>query len=83
MPEFFDSTIVCNTGPIIGLSRVGLSHLIGPMFAKVLLPEAVVAELRAKHAGDADQIEHAISLAQIISLAHPPRSTADSRTRSR
>ena len=72
MPEFFDSTIVCNTGPIIGLSRVGLSHLIGPMFAKVLLPEAVVAELRAKHAGDADQIEHAISLAQIISLAHPP-----------
>ena len=42
------------------------------MFAKVLLPEAVVAELRAKHAGDADQIEHAISLAQIISLAHPP-----------
>lgn len=72
MPEFFDSTIVCNTGPIIGLSRVGLSHLIGPMFAKVLLPEAVVAELRAKHAGDADQIEHAISLAQIITLAHPP-----------
>ena len=72
MPEFFDSTIACNTGPIIGLSRVGLSHLIGPMFAKVLLPEAVVAELRAKHAGDADQIEHAISLAQIISLAHPP-----------
>ena len=72
MPEFFDSTIVGNTGPIIGLSRVGLSHLIGPMFAKVLLPEAVVAELRAKHAGDADQIEHAISLAEIISLAHPP-----------
>ena len=34
MPEFFDSTIVCNTGPIIGLSRVGLSHLIRPMFAK-------------------------------------------------
>ena len=53
MPEVFDSTIVCNTGPIIGLSRAGLSHLIGPLFASVLLPEAVVAELRAKHAGDA------------------------------
>ena len=72
MPEFFDRTIVCNTGPIIGLSRVGLSHLMGALFAKVLLPEAVVAELRAKHAGDADQIKHAISLAEIISLAHPP-----------
>ena len=72
MPEFFDRTIVCNTGPIIGLSRVGLSHLMGAMFAKVLLPEAVVAELRAKHAGDADQIERAISLADVISLAHPP-----------
>jgi hypothetical protein len=31
----------------------------GAMFAKVLLPEAVVTELRAKHAGDADQIENA------------------------
>jgi predicted nucleic acid-binding protein len=72
MPKFFDSTIVCNTGPIIGLSRVGLSHLIGLLFTKVLLPEAVVAELRAKHAGDADQIEDAISLAEIITLAHPP-----------
>ena len=48
MPEsFFDSTIVCNTGPLIGLSRAGLGHLIGPLFARVLLPEAVVAELRA------------------------------------
>ena len=72
MPKFFDGTIVCNTGPIIGLSRVGLCHLIQPRFAKVLLTEAVVSELRAKHAGDADQIEHAISLAEIISLAHPP-----------
>lgn len=51
---------------------MGLCHLIQPRFAKVLLTEAVVSELRAKHAGDADQIEHAISLAEIISLAHPP-----------
>ncbi len=72
MPEFFDSTIVCNTGPIIGLSRAGLSHLIGPLFAGVLLPEAVVAELRAKHAGDAAQIEQAIALARIVPLAQAP-----------
>jgi predicted nucleic acid-binding protein len=72
MSEFFDSTIVCNTGPLIGLSRVGLCHLIGPLFSKVLLPEAVVVELRAKHSGDAEQIEYAVSLSEIISLAHPP-----------
>ena len=72
MPDFFDRTIVCNTGPIIGLSRAGLANLIGPLFTKVLLPEAVVAELRAKHAGDADQIEQAISLAMIAPAIHPP-----------
>ena len=72
MPEFFDSTIVCNTGPIMGLSRAGLCHLLGPLFAKVLLPEAVVAELRAKHAGDAAQIEQAIALARVVPLARAP-----------
>ena len=73
MPEsFFDSTIVCNTGPLIELSRAGLGHLIGPLFARVLLPEAVVAELRAKHAGDAAQIEQAIALAHIVPLAQAP-----------
>lgn len=72
MPEFFDGTIVCNTGPLIGLSRAGLCHLIGPLFARVLLPAAVVAELRAKHAGDAAQIEQAIALARVIPLAQAP-----------
>lgn len=72
MPEFFDGTIVCNTGPIIGLSRAGLCHLLGPLFAKVFLPEAVVAELRAKHAGDATQIEQAITLARVVPLAQTP-----------
>lgn len=72
MPEFFDSTIVCDTGPIIGLSRAGLSHLLSPLFAQVLLPEAVVVELRAKHAGDAAQIEQAIALARVVPLAQPP-----------
>ena len=72
MSEFFGGTIVCNTGPLIGLSRAGLCHLIGPLFARVLLPEAVVAELRARHRGDAAQIEQAIALAHVIQLAQPP-----------
>jgi len=72
MPEFFDGAIVCNTGPVIGLSRAGVCHLLGSLFARVLLPEPVVAELRAKHAGDAAQIEQAIALAHIIPLAQAP-----------
>ncbi len=42
MPEFLGGTIVCNTGPLIGLSRAGLCHLIGSPFARVLLPAASV-----------------------------------------
>lgn len=72
MPEFFGGTIVCDTGPIIGLSRAGLCHLIGSLFASVLLPEAVVAELRAKHSGDAAQIEKAIALARVVPLDQAP-----------
>ena len=72
MPEFFDRPVVCNTGPIIGLSRAGLCHLLGSLFTRVLLPEPVVVELWAKHAGDAAAIECAIGLAQIVRLAQLP-----------
>ncbi len=72
MPLFFDRDVVCNTGPIIGLSRAGLCHLPAALFSTVLLPETVVEELRAKHLGDAAQIEAAISAAQIVRLASPP-----------
>jgi uncharacterized protein len=45
---------------------------LGLLFAQVLLPEAVVAELRAKHAGDAAQIEQAIASAAVVTLAQAP-----------
>ena len=35
MSEFFDGIVVCNTGPLIGLSRAGLCHLIGPLFSNL------------------------------------------------
>ena len=72
MPEFFGSTIVCNTGPIIGLSRAGTCHLLGALFARVLLPEPVVAELRAAHTGDAAEIERAIALTDVVPLVQAP-----------
>ena len=41
------SGIVCNTGPLIALERVGLLHLFGPLFGQVLIPTAVEREFLA------------------------------------
>jgi uncharacterized protein len=71
MSEFFSHPIVCNTGPLIGLSRAGLARLLAALFPRVLLPTAVVNELRAKHSGDAAQIERAIAAATVVPLAQP------------
>lgn len=59
MSGFFDGAVVCNTGPIIGLSRAGLCDLLGKLFREVVIPSAVVEELGAKEAGDADEIAKA------------------------
>ena len=72
MPDFFSRPIVCNTGPIIGLSRAGLCYLPGEMFPGVLIPDAVVAELHAKETGDVDEISKAIASARIIQNEQPP-----------
>ena len=72
MPDFFGGVIVCNTGPVIGLSRAGLGHLLGLLFSRVLLPEAVVEELRAKQTGDSEQFERTIAHAHIMKPARPP-----------
>jgi predicted nucleic acid-binding protein len=72
MSDFFDRPIVCNTGPLIGLSRAGLGDLLARLFTQVLLPEAVLIELRAKPSRDSIAIEQAISQAQIVQLSHPP-----------
>ena len=41
------SGIVCNTGPLIALERVGLLHLFGSLFGHVLVPAAVEREFLA------------------------------------
>ena len=41
------SGLVCNTGPLIALERVGLFHLFGPLFGHVLIPTAVEREFLA------------------------------------
>jgi|GEM_PF-2039795 len=83
MSEFFDHPIVCNTGPVIGLSRAGAGHLLSSLFTRVLLPAPVVAELRAGPAGDSAEIERTIALAHIVPLGQPTGAPAAGGTRLR
>ena len=52
MADFFSQPIVCNTGPLIALSRASLGHLLPQLFPKVFTTTVVVAELTAKDAGE-------------------------------
>jgi uncharacterized protein len=45
MPDFFSAPVVCDTGPILGLFRVGQVGLLPRLFPQVLVPRAVVDEL--------------------------------------
>lgn len=71
MPEFFSQPVVCNTGPVIALSRAGLGHLFAKLFPRVLTTREVVAELNAKDADDAALV--ADTLASFEILPTPPR----------
>lgn len=47
MSDFFSRPVVCNTGPILGLSRVGHVAILRQLFPEVLVPREVVDELLA------------------------------------
>lgn len=66
MSEFFQRPVVCNTSPVISLSKAGLGHLFGKLFTKVLTTRKVVEELKAKEAGDAASIHEALSAFEIL-----------------
>jgi predicted nucleic acid-binding protein len=66
MSEFFQRPVVCNTSPIISLSKAGLGHLFASLFPKVLTTSKVVEELKAKEAVDAVSIQEALSTFEIL-----------------
>jgi len=41
MPDFFSRPVVSNTGPLLGLSRIGQIKLLGQMFPQVIVPQEV------------------------------------------
>lgn len=52
--------IVSNTGPIIGLAKVGLLFILNRLGSEVVIPPMVHKELFGKTGGESDQIEKAL-----------------------
>ena len=48
--------IVSNTGPIIGLAKIGLLFILNQMASEVLIPPMVHKELLGKIGGESEQI---------------------------
>lgn len=55
MSDFFRQPVVSNTGPLLGLSRIGQMGLVARLFPEVIVPPEVVDELlQTPHADVAD-----------------------------
>lgn len=64
--------VVCNTGPLIGLARVGLESLLFRLFQEVIIPSAVRDELLAKTSPDHAKLAAVLQMARIYECQHPP-----------
>ena len=53
--------IVADTGPIIGLAKIGRVSLLKNLVTEVLIPPIVHKELYGKIGYESDQIDHALS----------------------
>jgi predicted nucleic acid-binding protein len=71
MADFFSQPIVCNTGPLIALSRANLGYLLPRLFSRVITTQEVVAELTAKDAGDADAVRQTLAHFEIVMTSTP------------
>lgn len=71
MADFFSRPVVCNTGPLIALSRVSLGFLLPMLFPRVVTTTEVVTELTAKDAGDSAAIQATLSGMEIVTSSKP------------
>lgn len=72
MRDFFARPVVCNAGPVIALAHARLGRLLHEVFPRVMIPEMMVSELRAKEAGDAREIDGVLARVEIIAEGIPP-----------
>ena len=73
MNSFFKSPVVCNTGPLIGLARIGMAYLPLLLFPEIIVPEEVRKELLAKDSPDSRQLAEVLSSVRI----HPRQAQQD------
>jgi uncharacterized protein len=71
MRDFFASPVVCNTGPLIALSRANAGHLLSALFPQVFTTRTVVGELTAKDAGDTTEILRTLETLNVVSSSAP------------
>ncbi len=71
MSDFFSKPVICNTGPIIALSRASLGFLLHQLFPRIVTTSEVHAELTAKDAGDAAEIQATLAGIEIITASRP------------
>jgi uncharacterized protein len=75
MSETSGRSVVCNTGPLIGLARIGLEMLPFELFREVVIPRMVYQELMAKPSGEEQpRLLKAVTKARIHSCQNPPDS---------
>lgn len=72
MADFFDSPVVCNTGPILGLFRVHQVGLLSRMFPEVLVPRVVADELLQTPYSDCAELERELGTLKVVELELPP-----------
>jgi predicted nucleic acid-binding protein len=72
MVDFFCGPVVCNTGPVLGLSRAGLCRLLDEIFPVVIIPAPVFTELHFRVASDAAEVARVVAVAQVHELLAPP-----------
>lgn len=73
MNPFFETPVVCNTGPLIGLASIQMAWLPFRLFPEVIVPEEVREELLAKDSPDAEHLAEVMTMARI----HPRQSKLD------
>ena len=71
MSDFFSKPVICNTGPIIALSRASLGYLLTELFPRIVTTSEVHAELTAKDAGDSAEIQATLAGIEIIIASRP------------
>ncbi len=60
MPDLFSQPIVSNTGPLLGLSRIGRLDILGQLFPRVIVPREVMDELLVAPFADTDGVRVAL-----------------------